>query len=246
MSNAKYYLKIKEKEIPVIVREYKNSFTLKIYFKGNILNISKPKRMSKNKFEKIIKENEENIYNQYIEILSKENNYIKHWFNGEEFSYLGENFKVKIAEIEENKIKIRIDTENKELLIEIPKKLDEEKRKANIDNVIKKLLKMETDKMIQNRLPYWSKVTNLEYSSYMIGDTTSKFGSCSPSKKKLYFSNRLIMLPEDKIDAIIVHELCHLKYNDHSKNFYNLVKEYIPNYQEKDKWLKTNSYKIMI
>ena len=52
MSNAKYYLKIKEKEIPVIVREYKNSFTLKIYFKGNILNISKPKRMSKNKFEK--------------------------------------------------------------------------------------------------------------------------------------------------------------------------------------------------
>ena len=64
MSNAKYYLKIKEKEIPVIVREYKNSFTLKIYFKGNILNISKPKRMSKNKFEKIIKENEENIYNQ--------------------------------------------------------------------------------------------------------------------------------------------------------------------------------------
>ena len=246
MSNAKYYLKIKEKEIPVIIREYKNSYTLKIYFKGNILNISKPKRMSQKRFEKTIKENENEIYKQYIKILSIDNNSIKHWINGEKFSYIGEDYIIDVKEIHENKIKIKIDTENKKILIKIPEKLEQEKRKQNIDNVIKKLLKMETDRIIQNRLPYWSKITELEYSSYMIGNTTSKFGSCSPSKRKLYFSNRLIMLPEDKIDAIIVHELCHLKYKDHSKNFYNLVKEYIPNYQEIDKWLKINSYKIMI
>ena len=246
MSNAKYYLKIKEKEIPVIIREYKNSYTLKIYFKGNILNISKPKRMSQKRFEKTIKENENEIYKQYIKILSIDNNSIKHWIKGEEFSYIGEDYIIDVEEIHENKIKVKIDTENKKILIKIPEKLEQEKRKQNIDNVIKKLLKMETDRIIQNRLPYWSKITELEYSSYMIGDTTSKFGSCSPSKRKLYFSNRLVMLPEDKIDAIIVHELCHLKYKDHSKNFYNLVKEYIPNYQEIDKWLKINSYKIMI
>ena len=246
MSNAKYYLKIKEKEIPVIIREYKNSYTLKIYFKGDVLNISKPKIMSQKRFEKAIKENENEIYKQYIKILSIDNNSIKHWINGEKFSYIGEDYIIDVKEIYENKIKIKIDTENKKVLIKVPEKLEKEKRKQNIDNVIKKLLKIETDKIIQNRLPYWSKITELEYSSYMIGNTTSKFGSCSPSKRKLYFSNRLIMLPEDKIDAIIVHELCHLKYKDHSKNFYNLVKEYIPNYQEIDKWLKINSYKIMI
>ena len=38
---AKYFIKIKEKEIPVIVRNYKNSNSLKIYFKGNVLNINK-------------------------------------------------------------------------------------------------------------------------------------------------------------------------------------------------------------
>lgn len=246
MSNAKYYIKIKEKEIPVIIREYKNSYTLKIYFKGNILNISKPKRLNKHSFEKFIKENENNIYNQYIKILNTDSNDIKHWINGEKFSYLGEDYTINIEEIYENKIKVRIDIENKKVLIKIPKEIQNDERKTKIDKAIKKLLKIQTNKYIEEKLPYWSKITNLSYTSYMIGDTTSKFGSCRPSKKKLYFSNRLIMLPTDKIDAIIVHELCHLKYKNHSKDFYGLVKEYIPNYQEIDKWLKINSYKIII
>ncbi len=54
------------------------------------------------------------------------------------------------------------------------------------------------------------------------------------------------MLPEDKVDAIIVHELCHILHNNHSKEFYELVKKYIPNYEEIDKWLKENSKAILI
>lgn len=65
-------------------------------------------------------------------------------------------------------------------------------------------------------------------------------------KKALHFSNRLIMLPEDKIDAIIVHELSHMTYANHSSKFYDLVQEYIPNYFEIDKWLKKNVKRVMI
>ena len=67
------YIQIKEKQIETIIREFKNSNTLKIYFKGNVQNISKPKRMTLKKLNKIIKENEEQIYNQYIKIMSPEN-----------------------------------------------------------------------------------------------------------------------------------------------------------------------------
>ena len=74
----------------------------------------------------------------------------------------------------------------------------------------------------------------------------ANYGSCIPSKKILHFSNRLIMLPEDKVDAIIVHELCHIIHSNHNKEFYELVKKYIPNYDEIDKWLKENSKMIMI
>ena len=111
-------------------------------------------------------------------------------------------------------------------------------RKRIIDQNIKQIFKNETKKLIQKRLPYWSKITKVQYNSFKIGDAISKYGSCIPSTKALHFSNRLIMLPPDKIDAIIVHELCHLKYKDHSKNFYNLVKEYMGSGIEKKEAIK--------
>ena len=54
------------------------------------------------------------------------------------------------------------------------------------------------------------------------------------------------MLKEEAIDAIIVHELCHIVHPNHSKYFYNLVETYIPNYKEIDKYLKENSKLITI
>ena len=66
-----------------------------------------------------------------------------------------------------------------------------------------------------------------------------------PAKKNLYFFFFFIMLPEYVVDAIIVHELCHMKYKYHNKDFYDLVATYIPNYKEIDKWLKRNGKIIM-
>lgn len=51
------------------------------------------------------------------------------------------------------------------------------------------------------------------------------------------------MLPENAIDAVIVHELCHIVHPNHSKQFYNLVKKYIPDYEEIDKYLKKEAGK---
>ena len=132
------------------------------------------------------------------------------------------------------------------LKIEIPHISNDEERKSIIDKYVKKFLAMRTEEFISNRLPYWSEKMKTKYNTVKVGDTTSQYGSCIPSKKALHFSNRLIMLPEDKIDAIIVHELSHMTHANHSPQFYNLVQKYIPNYFEIDKWLKENVNKVMI
>ena len=194
---ANYFIKIKEKEIPVIVRNYRNTNSIKIYFKGNVLNISKSKYLSNKKMLEVIKQNEEQIYEQYMKILS-------------------------------------------------PEMLKDEDNKDIIDKGVKRLLCIKTKEYLETRLPYWSQKMHTEYCECKVGDATSKYGSCVPSKKALHFSNRLIMLPEDKIDAIIVHELSHMTYANHSKQFYHLVQEYIPNYFEIDKWLKKNVNRVMI
>ena len=244
---AKLVIEIKDKKIPIILRNFKNAKTIKMYFNGTTLNITKPKYVSNKLISKMINENKENIYNQYIKIMSTENNIIKHWTTGEKILYKGEQYKIIREEIKENTIELKINEKEKVFIIKISQNVkDEELIKYNIDKMIKNLFKNNTECIIQERLPYWSKVTKLPYKSFNVRDAKTKYGSCKPDTKQLYFSSRLIMLPEDKIDAIIVHELCHIVHRNHSQAFYDLVKEYIPNYKEIDKWLKQNAREIII
>ena len=99
------YIQIKDKQIKLIIREYRNSNVVRMYFKGTTLNISKPKIMSKRSLEKMIKENEEEIYNQYKKIISSENNNIKHWQTGEKIMYKGEEFKMNEKTEKTNELK---------------------------------------------------------------------------------------------------------------------------------------------
>ena len=108
------------------------------------------------------------------------------------------------------------------------------------------LFKNNTEVVLQDRLPYWSKITNIEYNSVKVRDAKTKYGSCIPTKKAIHFTSRLIMLPKEAIDAVIVHELCHIIHPNHSKQFYELVEKYIPNYKQIDEYLKRNSYLITI
>ena len=150
-------------------------------------------------------------------------------------------YKTKIASVDRGCIKI--DEQNKQLNITYPEKLDnidKTTRKQYIDKGIKQLLKNNTENLLLERVPYWSKITNIPYKEFKVNDATSKFGSCISKTKVLHFSSRLIILPQEKIDAVIVHELCHIIYPNHSQNFYNLVKKFIPNYDEINKWLKKN------
>tara|TARA_Y100000748_G_C15482718_1_gene483463 strand:+ start:83 stop:259 length:177 start_codon:yes stop_codon:yes gene_type:complete len=48
----------------------------------------------------------------------------------------------------------------------------------------------------------------------------------------------LVKAPLDVIDYVIVHECCHLVHFDHSRQFWNLVNDYMPDYKEKKRWLK--------
>lgn len=243
---ATTYIQIKDKKIPIIIRNYRNSYNVKIFFTENILNVSKPARMSMNDVRKIIRENEEQIYTQYIYIMSDKNNGIKQWMTGDKILYKGKEYSIIRQLSEQNSIKISIDDNNQIFNISIPVTLQEEMVKANVDRAVKKLFKNNTLAILQERLPYWSKITKIKYQSVDVRDAATKFGSCVPIKRALHFNSRLIMLSPDKIDAVIVHELCHMIHANHSKDFYSLVKEYITNYEEIDKWLKDNTSLISI
>lgn len=238
-------IKVKDLEIPIQIKSYKTSKSVKIYFKGNQLTITKPRRLSSKTLMNIIKENEAQLYKKYKKILGAEINTIKQWKTGEKIHYQGEEFTIIRENNTKKLINIEIEKEENQIIIKAPEDVEQQILKKSIDNAIKKIFKRNTEMLIYDKLPYWSKITKIEYNQVKVRDATTRYGSCMPSKKNLYFSSRLIMLPEEQVDAVIVHELCHIKFKNHDKNFYNLVSEFIPNYKELDKWLKKNGNIIM-
>jgi predicted metal-dependent hydrolase len=69
--------------------------------------------------------------------------------------------------------------------------------------------------------------------------TTSNWGSCS-STGNINLSSRLLFSPQEVIDYVIIHELAHTYEMNHSSRFWDLVRKAMPDYKEKEKWLKVN------
>ena len=65
----------------------------------------------------------------------------------------------------------------------------------------------------------------------------TRFGSCS-GKDRLSFSWRLMAYPEAAIDYVVVHELAHIRYKDHSRAFYGFIESVLPDYRERIRLLK--------
>ena len=249
MANTRYYVLIKNEKVPVQVRNYQNSNSVKLYFKADTLCISKPAALNFSRVESIIKENENSLYDEYMKIISTTNleSSIKHWVTGEKMLYLGEDYTVKREHCDLQTIGIKIDVEKKQIVITLPNNLlDEKVIKENVDRGIKSILKNNTYVKLQERLPEISSKMGIKYSYFKVHDATTKLGSCIPQKKSLNFNLRLVMLPQRAFDAIIIHELAHIKYPNHSKEFYEYIKKYEPDYDNIDKWLKENAKRISI
>ena len=65
----------------------------------------------------------------------------------------------------------------------------------------------------------------------------TRWGSCS-SNGNLNFNNRLLFVPEELVDYVVVHELAHRKEMNHSNAFWNVVEKYMPDYKECRKKLR--------
>ena len=65
----------------------------------------------------------------------------------------------------------------------------------------------------------------------------SQWGSCAPDGT-LRFNWRLMMLPPEVVDMVVVHELSHLRVRNHSPDFWKVVEEHIPDYRALRKQLR--------
>ena len=91
---------------------------------------------------------------------------------------------------------------------------------------------------LPGRVAHWAGVMGLAPAAVKITAARTRFGSCS-SQNTLCFSLYLMQYPSEAIDAVVVHELCHMRQRNHSPAFYAEVERWLPDYREREKLLKT-------
>ena len=229
-------LEIDGKEINVAIKSIKRSKSIKMYVKSGIICINKPFYVSKKLAYRTLLENIDIIRKMY----EKDNSTIlKSALKNEEYMlYNGKKIKLKINFINEEKVVINM--EESYLKIEVYNELTDEEKIDIVKKTLTKFFKKKLDDILNERLEYFSKIMKIEYSKYSIKKMSSRYGSCNPKTKKLNFNVNLIFMEEEVRDSIIVHELSHIVYPNHSNDFYNLVYKYSPNYDKCKKWIKEN------
>jgi predicted metal-dependent hydrolase len=92
---------------------------------------------------------------------------------------------------------------------------------------------------------YFANLYGFVYRGIRISSARTRWGSCS-SRGGLNFTWRLIQAPLPIIDYVVVHELAHLKVPNHSKAFWELVKNLLPDFAERRAWLKAHGRQLSV
>lgn len=115
-----------------------------------------------------------------------------------------------------------------------------EKASAKFDNLSGdeiKSLKKQLKEYLPDKIRYYSELMGVEPAGYKVTSARKRFGSCS-GKNSLCFSYILMLYPYEAIDYVIVHELAHIRYRNHSRDFYNFIEEVMPDYKRRQDLLK--------
>ena len=98
-------------------------------------------------------------------------------------------------------------------------------------------LKLEAEDYFASELDKHSKIMSLKFSRMKITSAKKRFGSCN-SNGTICFSYRLMLYPIPAREYVVVHELAHLKYMNHSSAFHKLIEDYMPDYKTRNRLLK--------
>lgn len=93
--------------------------------------------------------------------------------------------------------------------------------------------------VILEKVKKYAPIVGVTYGRITIRNQRSRWGSCS-GKGNLNFNCLLMLFPDEVIDYVVIHELCHRKQMNHSAAFYAEVERVFPEYRKCRKWLKEN------
>ncbi len=167
----------------------------------------------------------------------------KRFCDGESFMFLGESLALRLRAIDSRRPVAR--RAGPDLVCELPRPILEASppstRNEGVSRAIAAFYEREGRRVLAERVGVFAARMSLFPKALSFRSQKTRWGSCS-SDGRLSLNWRLIVAPVDVIDYVVVHELAHLRFYNHSRSFWDLVATQCPAYREKRDWLKAHQY----
>lgn len=156
----------------------------------------------------------------------------REFVNGESFMYLGRNYSLQIHvdETLQNNFKVKLFRGKFHIYV-----------KEKSDEIIKEAMETwyreKTEEQVRKRIKYYQKFLEKKPNDIKVKEQKKRWASCT-SKNELLFNWRCGMAKATALDYIVVHEMCHMYYKNHSQEFWDLVASVMSDYESRKEWLR--------
>lgn len=124
------------------------------------------------------------------------------------------------------------------LIMERQKKEEERPlRDYEMNPELENLYRARARRQLEGRAAYFAERMGVSYNKISVRAAKTRWGSCS-AQGNLNFHWKLILMPPEILDYVVVHELAHRKEMNHSARFWAEVEKILPDYDRRRKWLK--------
>ena len=216
-----------QSDVKIIKKDVKN-ITLKVRPNGEAI-LTAPNSAS-DEHIKFIMQKRAKWISQKRAFFASFNTPQKEYVSGEDFSYLGRSYRLKVVQSKEERVKLQ-----RGYLELFVKNKSDLKRK---ENLVYEWYYEKAMLYFFNILQEFNKIAKQDIKSVKIRQMKTRWGSCNPYKSYINLNIELIKKPKACIEYVVFHELTHLLYPNHSKKFYDYLTLYMPDWQKRKEILE--------
>jgi len=219
-------------EVEVKRTNRRKTATLKI--NEGVVQVIVPQRLPQQAIDDLIQKKADWIRKKLMIQQSVPTYKPKEFVSGESFSYLGRNYRLKVLTGDHQQAKL------KHGYLQITVRPSHKSDQSLIRKLLQNWYITHAVEKLEEKTEKYAQKIGVQPSRIRVKEFKSRWGSCS-SSGEISYNWRIIMAPNPIVDYVVVHELCHLVHQDHSKQYWHKVRSIMPDCQSKRNWLKTNS-----
>jgi len=220
-------------EIDQIIRSKRKTIALIVNPDASVI-VRAPLRTSNQLIQEYVAKNVQWIEKKQAEARALVPPVPKQYVAGESFEYLGIAYPLEI--VKDQKQRLHLEDGKFKLSESV---LD------NAESAFERWYRQQARQILNEQVEFYACQHGFKYKTIGITSARTCWGSCS-ANRSLNFSWRLIQAPSQAVDYVVVHELVHTVFHNHSKKFWKRVEQILPDYKEQQKWLRKNGQHLMI